>query len=468
MDAKNLIESFKVDLTCFICSGYFTDPVIVKCGHTFCKECLLRCWKEDHKSISCPICKAIIKFGEFSHDRKLQDLAIVGKMLRPLLLQSTKDLTTCEEHGKEETFFCVEDHRPLCGPCFLGREHKEHTVLPLDQASGQCAKKLQATWNILKCKKEEWQSKLEWEKGREALWKMEGQTFKDMVVSEYEKMHQFLLEEEEFQLQSLDKEAEDKLAGEESKEGHFQKNHNLPMNPEQQPMKMVKLEVPTVKESVKSEFEKKQQFLSEQKQLHLQRLDQQIKDNLAKFEVNKAKMTLQIYNLQIAMSQIDREFEKLPIEMILDARDTLERNEKLLQNANVASPRLTKYPIHGRTEMFLTVHTEITLDPETANPHLVLFDDLKSVQYVSVPQDVPDNPKRFDFALCVLATQSFTSGKHYWEVEVGNKPGWEVGILILYHEDLLSEMMLEERTVANTGQELKLPHGDGCVAGYSA
>ncbi|XP_043828309.1 probable E3 ubiquitin-protein ligase TRIML1 [Dromiciops gliroides] len=79
-------------------------------------------------------------------------------------------------------------------------------------------------------------------------------------------------------------------------------------------------------------------------------------------------------------------------------------------------------------EMLLKFHRDITLDPETANPHLILSEDLKSVTYVSVPQVVPDNPKRFDFALCVLAAQSFTSGKHYWEVDVGNKTEWEVGI----------------------------------------
>ncbi|XP_068960949.1 probable E3 ubiquitin-protein ligase TRIML1 [Petaurus breviceps papuanus] len=429
MDAKNLIESLKMDVTCSMCFSYFNDPVIVKCGHTFCKECLLSCWQEDQKPITCPTCKAIIKFGDFSDNRKLQGLAVISKMLRPFLLQSTRDLSTCEEHGKEDTFFCVEDQRPLCGPCFLSGEHKKHTVLPLEQAVGQCMEKLQEAWNSLKRKKQNVELKLQLEKMRETQWEVEGQTLKDLVVSEYEKMHQFFLEKEESQLQSLEREAEDKLAGEESKDGQSQENLNLPMNPERQPVEMLQLEQQAVKQLVKSEFEKKHQFLSEQKQLHLQKLDQQVKDNLAKFEESKAKMTQQIDNVKTAMSEIEETFENLPIKMLQDAKDTLERNEELLlQNPVFAEPTCTIHPIPGMREMLLSFHREITLDPETANPHLILSDDLKSVEYVSVHQDVPDNPKRFDFALHVLATQSFTSGRHYWEVEMGNKREWEVGI----------------------------------------
>ncbi|XP_036620924.1 probable E3 ubiquitin-protein ligase TRIML1 [Trichosurus vulpecula] len=428
MDAKNLIESFKVDLTCFICSGYFTDPVILECGHTFCKECLLSCWQEQHPT-TCPNCKAIIAFGDFSYDRKLQNLAIIGKMLRPYLLQSIKDLTTCEKHGKEETLFCEEDHRPLCGPCFLSQEHKEHTVLSLEKAAGQCMEKLQAMWDILKTKREEFQSQLKGEMGKEILWTVEDRIVKKMVLYEYEKMHQFFLEEEQLKLLTQDKEAGDNLAAEDSKASHSQENINLPMKAQQQPVEMFKLESQAMKKSVMAQFEKKHLFLSEQKHLHLQRLEQQVKENLAKFEDNKAKITQHIHNLQMSMSEIEKNFEKLPIEMLLDSKGILERNDELLlHNPVVALPRRTMYPISGMSEMLLTYHREITLDPETANPHLIVSDDLKSVRYVSVPQDVPDNPERFDFALCVLATQTFISGKHYWEIKVRDTSGWEVGI----------------------------------------
>ncbi|NXH09876.1 TRI41 ligase, partial [Bucco capensis] len=69
----------------------------------------------------------------------------------------------------------------------------------------------------------------------------------------------------------------------------------------------------------------------------------------------------------------------------------------------------------------------LTLDPDTAHPRLSLSLDRRSVRLAERRQDLPENAKRFDSDYCVLAAQSFTSGRHYWEVEVGGRRGWAVG-----------------------------------------
>ncbi|KAL2791427.1 butyrophilin subfamily 1 member A1 precursor [Daubentonia madagascariensis] len=71
---------------------------------------------------------------------------------------------------------------------------------------------------------------------------------------------------------------------------------------------------------------------------------------------------------------------------------------------------------------------DMTLDPDTAHPHLFLYEDLKSVRLEDSRQILPEKPERFDSWPCVLGCEAFTSGRHYWEVEVGDRTDWAIGV----------------------------------------
>uniref|UniRef100_A0A8C4WNF4 B30.2/SPRY domain-containing protein n=1 Tax=Gopherus evgoodei TaxID=1825980 RepID=A0A8C4WNF4_9SAUR len=71
---------------------------------------------------------------------------------------------------------------------------------------------------------------------------------------------------------------------------------------------------------------------------------------------------------------------------------------------------------------------DVTLDPDTAHPNLILSEDRKCVRRGDTHQGLPNNPERFDYSACVLGAQRFMGGRRYWEVEVGDKTRWALGV----------------------------------------
>ncbi|KAM7134208.1 butyrophilin subfamily 1 member A1-like [Macrochelys suwanniensis] len=71
---------------------------------------------------------------------------------------------------------------------------------------------------------------------------------------------------------------------------------------------------------------------------------------------------------------------------------------------------------------------DITLSADTAHPNLSIAGEKKCLKHEAQPQKVPPNPQRFDSTVCVLGSEGFSSGKHYWEVEVVSSTDWDLGV----------------------------------------
>ncbi|XP_067829987.1 butyrophilin subfamily 1 member A1-like [Heptranchias perlo] len=74
-------------------------------------------------------------------------------------------------------------------------------------------------------------------------------------------------------------------------------------------------------------------------------------------------------------------------------------------------------------------YASVTLDKETAHLKLEVSDDRKSVRWTETSRSLPDNEKRFTDFPCVLGSEGFSSGRHYWKVEVAGNQEWSLGMV---------------------------------------
>ncbi|XP_077327839.1 E3 ubiquitin/ISG15 ligase TRIM25-like [Lithobates pipiens] len=112
-----------------------------------------------------------------------------------------------------------------------------------------------------------------------------------------------------------------------------------------------------------------------------------------------------------------------------------ERHEELLHDGGGLDVAGISHTLHTLSDIITEVNVDfyiqgaadILLDVNTAYNYLQISDDGKTVSRSDIDQNRPKTPERFqDYQ--VLNTQSFSSGRHYWDVDVGGSDRWTVGM----------------------------------------
>ncbi|XP_026518125.1 tripartite motif-containing protein 10-like, partial [Terrapene carolina triunguis] len=216
MAARNRVKDLQAVANCSLCQDYFKDPVILKCGHNFCRSCITRyCESVDFMNISpcsytCPLCREAFREGEFQPNLQLRNIADIMKKI-----PEPGGRRACKEHGKLLKLFCEVDQTPICLVCRESPTHKEHPVAPADEVALDYKAQIQSCLDILKNERENILSfKLSGENESQELLK-QLETEKQKIVSEFQQLRQFLEEQERLllaQLEELNKEVEKRRA----------------------------------------------------------------------------------------------------------------------------------------------------------------------------------------------------------------------------------------------------------------
>ena len=71
-----------------------------------------------------------------------------------------------------------------------------------------------------------------------------------------------------------------------------------------------------------------------------------------------------------------------------------------------------------------------SLDPNSAHSEIMISQDLRTATRPGTEQPYPEHPDRFTFYPQVVSSESFSSGCHYWEVDVSLSGWWETGVAL--------------------------------------
>ncbi|XP_038616797.1 E3 ubiquitin-protein ligase TRIM11-like [Tachyglossus aculeatus] len=201
----DMSQGIREELTCSVCLEYFTDPVTIGCGHSFCQACLERNWGGAKNPFPCSECRKCSELWNFLPNRRLEKLAAIARRAgsHKLLRQEEEEQRLCEQHQQMLKLFCQEDETPLCIACLRGPEHSTHSINPVQEAVEEYKVKLQAALEKRWEDMQKVHKLLALEKIKTELWKEKVQQRRQTILSEFEKMREFLAEEQAQQLHNL-------------------------------------------------------------------------------------------------------------------------------------------------------------------------------------------------------------------------------------------------------------------------
>ncbi|XP_069488463.1 E3 ubiquitin-protein ligase TRIM39-like isoform X2 [Ambystoma mexicanum] len=206
MASADHIQSLREEATCSLCLEFYKDPVTIKCGHNFCRHCILRVSSSQGAAcdLPCPQCRELCPQGELRINRQLQSMVDIVQQLpvqQPVKLQGE---SLCQKHQEKLKLFCKEDEGLICVICRESRGHRAHTALPIDEAAQEYKSQLQERLQPLRKEMEALlQSKQKEEEGYRTLRnKLEIERLK--IMQEFDVMQQHLKEQEKALLGRLD------------------------------------------------------------------------------------------------------------------------------------------------------------------------------------------------------------------------------------------------------------------------
>ncbi|KAM9501657.1 E3 ubiquitin-protein ligase TRIM39-like [Clarias gariepinus] len=402
-------------LQCSICLDVFTDPVSTPCGHNYCMICLRGAW-DSSSHCRCPVCKtnfptrpelrvntfisglaaqfkkqiplkpkkvlcdscteekleaikSCLHCGVSFCDAHLMIHKTTPKLMKHKLMEPVENLENyiCQKHERPLKLFCRDCQTCVCQFCTEG-DHKTHNTVPVEEIKEKtCLMKKQA----------EVQQMIQ-----ERIEKI--QEIKDSKVD--------ILEIFSTRMRCIKRSQAELLK--------------------------------VVEENQKAAQRQAEKFIKE--------LEQEITDlKRRNTELEQLSHTEDhLHLLQIYPSLCGPPHTQDWTDVTINSHPSVEVMRRALFQFQETLTELIEKIDATELKRISQYTANVTLNPDTAHPELILSPDKKQVRHERyTEQNLPDNPKRFDSSFYVLGNEGVFSGKCYYEVQVEEKTDWILGVV---------------------------------------
>ncbi|OCT93533.1 E3 ubiquitin-protein ligase TRIM7 [Xenopus laevis] len=378
----------RAELTCCICREIYTEPVTLPCGHNYCLICIGRTWdwqESIEEDPSCPECRQ-----RYRRKPELQRNLTLRNIAEQFLSTHPEQDGTgipenmkCSTHHKYLEYYCCEDGNRICVFCWQMGGHRGHRVELLSEASEKKKEKLRKVLEKLRPEREET------ERGAQRL-------------------------------QERRREVAEKSAGETER-------------------------VTALFRDIREHLEALEKRLLSDISSQKEKLSLTLTDLMEQLEIKKDELSRKIRHIEELCNMAD------PLTVLQEReshafcwaegadyvwcheRDNIEVRAVGDLDVDLISETL----LTGLSAIVTGVEgrwypgqeaTDLLLDRNTAHNKLSVSEDMKSASYSLTELHYPQSPERFQCLSQILSTRCFLSGRHYWEVEIGEWGSWRVGV----------------------------------------
>ncbi|XP_056132297.1 E3 ubiquitin-protein ligase TRIM39-like [Lampris incognitus] len=422
---------------CSVCLDVFIDPVTIPCGHNFCKSCITQHW-DNNEECWCPMCNKL-----FTNRPEVP----VNTLFREMTVQYRESIRVKASSCPDQQ--CAKPGEVPCDVC-TGTKIKAFKSCLVCLAS-YCETHLELHQKVTGLKRHPLVDPVENLEDR--ICKKHYQPLDLFCKTEQVCVCQFCNDSEHklHPIVSLKEEYEGKKSQLDKKEAEVQ-----------QMIQQRQLKIQEIKQSVELSKEDADREIAHSVQVFTVLVSSIEGSQAELIEIIQEKQKKTETQAECFIEELEEEIRELKKKSAeLEQLSHTEDHLHLLQSfSSLNTPPQTKdwtevsvyHPSYVGTvrraveQLEKTVSKEreklceaelkrvqqyevdVTLDPDTAHPELILSEDGKQVYCGDMVKKFPDKPERFSHCSIVFGKQNFSSGRFYFEVLVKENTEWDLGV----------------------------------------